>query len=210
MKTLIVITAIAFFQPAVAAAATLVLNPASGIVEGSPGQAAGWGYVLTNNSPFFDVLTFSFLLVQDGSGTYQDYLSLPQSFEVIPPGSINKLGQVFDASTGSGSGEFDIFPSATPAFLDATLFLFYDEYGADPEIQSFPHSVGNLLQEDVTIQILPSAATEAPEPIFFIPSALLLLGMTWIVNRRVCTRSAPDLGCDIRTEAFRHVVLHDR
>src|SRR5262249_28382333 len=163
-------------------AATLALNPLDGAVSGLPGQSTGWGYQFTAGPGEFDVLTFSLLLVPDGIGDYVDYLLLPQTFEGIPPGLTNQHGSSFDSTTGSGTGEFDIFPAAPPGTIPGTLLVFYDTYPADPSTGVSPSSSGNFLEQDVSITVL------APEPSFAALLALLLAAGVYLHRFRRITR----------------------
>jgi len=143
--------------------ASVLLTPGNDL-SGQPGDVVGWGFGFVNSE--WSVLTFSEFLPQGSPagvlGNYQDFISLPQNFYDVSPGS--PLIVPFDAPTQAGIGEFEISPGDAPGTIIAgTLRLHFDTYFGDPDVGAVTDTLDNSLDLPVSITVTQQAPS-VPEP----------------------------------------------
>jgi len=157
----------------------LTLDPASGAIQGSPGDTPGWGFTLSSDPvSWISVVTTSLFTESNSSlGFYTDYAGLlgGPANGVLAPGAPDWVVP-FDAFNQLGLGAFSIDPGAPVGAIDAGLLdLNYETFSADPNL------CGNCATGffDVFVPFQVQAVEAAPEPAagWLIGGALLLLGV---------------------------------
>jgi len=155
------------------AAATLTIDPVSGIATGSPGDTVGWGFS-TYNTDLFQSISFSqSVLINETNpllGFYTDLIGPqggPNNFSLD---ANSTWSQGFDFGNQSGLGFFQIDPNAIVGSSDSGLIrVFFNLEDGTPDSIDLPF----------TVQV--QAAT-VPEPGSW---CLLLLGLAILAGRRL-------------------------
>ncbi len=158
------------------------LNPADGILTGTPGSTVGWGFTIQSDPLQWISFEGSFLVneTNPGLGSYTDLIGAsggPLDF-VLPAGAA-AWTQVFSDAAQTGAGSYALSPASLPGDQNAgVLRVLWVAYSADP------YTCGNCFagsfQQDfnfrVTAADTPSQA--APEPatlsVVFIAGAMFL------------------------------------
>jgi hypothetical protein len=159
------------------AAATITIDPVSGIVTGSPGDTVGWGFS-AYNTDLIQWISFSqSVLINETNpllGLYTDLIGPqggPNNFSLDPNST---WSQGFDLGNQSGLGFFLIDPSAIVGSSDSGLIrVFFNLEDGTPDSIDLPF----------TVQV---QASGVPEPGSW---CLLLLGVAILAGRRLS--SAP-------------------
>lgn len=152
-----------------APAATISLIPAGGAVAAPEGQAVGWGFNITNDSPvswISFVASFTIGETNPGIGSYIDLIGPqggPVNFALAPNTS---WGQGFDFSNGLGLGAFLILPGVPVGEMNSgSIRVVWDSYDGDP---STCNCIPAQFSADVPFQV---TVTNTPEP-----------GMVWLIG----------------------------
>jgi hypothetical protein len=162
---------------------TLNLNPATGLISGSPGQTPGWGYTLANSSDNFALITsadFCGAVISSPCSTplglFTDFIA-QFNFTLINPHS--SLSAVFNPIAHTGIGSYAVSPSAPPgsSFLGQVV-LTYDTYSDS----SLNNQIG--FDDRVTTAASVSVPPSLPEPssLWLLPvgfAGLYLAGRRW-------------------------------
>jgi hypothetical protein len=155
------------------AAATMSIDPVSGIAAGSPGDTVGWGFS-TYNTDLFQAISFSqSVLINETNpllGSYTDLIGPqggPNNFSLDPNST---WSQGFDFASQSGLGFFQIDPNAIVGSSDSGLIrVFFNLADGTPDSIDLPF----------TVQV---QASSVPEPGSW---CLLLLGLAILAGRRL-------------------------
>jgi len=163
-----------------AAIIDITLLPSGGNVAGRPGNATGWGFVLTDTfSNEWVVLTGSSFTGSPAYGTYVDYLSQPTAPLYIagPSPDSSTLQQAWNPALTLGLGEFDIFSTTPKISIPGNLIVHYSVFSQDPNSPTFDPGISTLIA-DATISDA-ATVTAIPEPSMFALaiSALGVLGL---------------------------------
>jgi hypothetical protein len=183
---------------------TVYADPASGnigVSQAIPGQTTGWGFTITNDTPYFLLVDSSNFCEAGGDpafadcvtpanpptsygpaiGTYTDFIA--NNFTLIspaPPVGSGVVTQQFNLALQHGVGSYTIDPS-TPLYTIEQGFLFvsFQEYDGNP---IDPDNPGTQVSGD--IEISAAVTIEAvPEPASWVLMASGLL-LAFIVLRR--------------------------
>ena len=136
----------------------LQLDPANGVVSGTPGATVGWGFTLSNNADYLVVTSASFTAPLS-IGTFTDYIS-QQFFVVGPP-----LRQEFDPILMTGIGSFAIDSNATiGSVVNNPIVLTYDLFSVSPNDPSFDPdtdtiSNSNIVTASASVRVIPEPAS---------------------------------------------------
>ncbi len=178
---------------------TLMLDPLSGTVSGSPGDTVGWGYTLDNNTSDYLVVAYSSFCEsgQDplfttcspalGASSYTDFLSTT-FIDIAPGGSSNAA---FDSGANSGVGEYNIDPLITSGSDAGSITVIYDLFNGDPtngggQVCANPTSGVCDFEVSAAAEVDVLGATSAvPEPRLAI---LLGLALVALIIYRLVTR----------------------
>jgi hypothetical protein len=177
LALLISIIALATFP--VMADPTITLNPANGIIQGSPGQTVGWGFTISNSVDFLVVDEFDFDAVTS-LGTFTDF-SADNFIVVGPTPESTSVSQVFDPIALTGIGSFTISGGATVGQSAAgNINLHYDLFSVDPNDPSFDPDVDTIASDQVVHAFAQVNVVAVPEPTGLLP---LGAGLLLLVNR---------------------------
>jgi hypothetical protein len=166
-----------------ASSLSLTLTPANGAVAGSPGNAVGWGFTLTDTSSDWIVLDDSFFTGSPVYGTYTDYIvnqfyvagPAPESADIVSPW--NPLAQ-------TGTGEFDLYATDPgDVSFSGTISVDYTLFSEDPNNPNFdPDSFisNGTFTNPVSISTTPEPPTWA---LMIMPFMALLAASR---RRRLC------------------------
>jgi len=172
MKRILKVLSCGMLSACLASAALSVnLQPATGQLNGQPGDTLGWGFSIFNfGLNQYDVVTSSWFCdpgqnpasttCAPALGTYTDFIA--SNGTVIAPNQ--NVSQPYDPLAMTGLGSFAIFKNA-PAGGDAgTIVLTYDVYDADP----FSGSANLILSDQqvsthASVEVQPTT-TPVPEP----------------------------------------------
>jgi hypothetical protein len=148
----------------------ITTDPPGGAVSGSPGQTVGYGFTITNSTPYyllFDASYFcepgqdpEFTTCTQSLGTYQDYIAA--NFTEVAP--MSSLSESFNANTMTGFGAYNISPTAMVGATDSgNLIATYMEYQGDPLNGGTPVPPGDIeLSAPASVTVIPVSTT--PEP----------------------------------------------
>jgi hypothetical protein len=159
----------------------ITTDPPGGAVTGSPGQTVGYGFTITNTTPYYLLFDNSyfcepsqdpeFTTCTQSLGTYQDYIA--NNFTEVAP--MSSLSESFNANTMTGFGAYDISPTAMVGATDSgNLVATYMEYQGDPFNGGTQASLDIELSAPASVTVIPVSAT--PEPSSAILAALGALG----------------------------------
>jgi len=163
------------------AAQAAVLTLSSPVLAAAPGQTAGWGFTLLNDD------TANYLLVTgtefslaplSAFGSYLDLLASRPSFVVLAP--LASLSESYDASVGSGIGQFSFADSATGQ-TDGHIDLHYALFSVDPNSATFDPDL-HAVNLDATVSAVASAQA-VPEPSTW--ALFCAAGLLALVRRRL-------------------------
>jgi hypothetical protein len=154
------------------AAATITIDPVSGIAAGSPGETVGWGFS-TYNTDLLQSISFSqSVLVNETNPLLGFYVDLigpqggPDNFSLDPN---TTWSEGFDLANQSGLGYFVIDPSAIAGSSDSgSIRVFFNLADGTPDSIDLPFMV----------QV--QAPADAPEPGSW---CMLLLGLGVLSGR---------------------------
>jgi len=161
MKHLLKIASVFLLAGVIYGSPVLDLSPGSGLVTGGPGATVGWGFTITNDTPYWLVFDNSAFCGPGGDpflnsctspydgitnfgpslGTYTDYIAT--QFTFIAPGTMtvpSSLSEGFDATAMTGVGAYTIdltaplysTDPADPSTEMSNLFVQYEEYTGNP------------------------------------------------------------------------------
>jgi hypothetical protein len=149
----------------VLAAAALDAEPALWLdpvaVYGYPGQTAGWGFTIENDSGYLVVTGTNFTPndpAHVGRGTYEDFF-LAYNFIVVGPTPAEQVTQVYDAASHLGLGAYSIDPGAPFGSIAGGMVVTYDLYSADPTMTSaYTVTPGLILRAGTSVNVVPEPA----------------------------------------------------
>ena len=144
----------------------LTLNPANGFIEGGPSETVGWGYTLSNDTPYYLLVDASYFcqVGQDPEfttctqtlGTYTDFIAA--NLTIISPHS--STSQTFDPNFMSGVGSYTIDPSAPLYSIDTgDIVATYQEYMGNALVSGTQVSGDIELSASVMVEVVPEPAT---------------------------------------------------
>lgn len=156
------------------AAASITIDPVSGIAAGAPGDTVGWGFS-AYNTDLLQSLSFSQSVLIDETnpllGVYTDLIGFqggPDNFSLDPNST---WSEGFDFVKQSGLGYFVIDPNAVVGSSDSgSIRVFLNLADGTPDSIDLPF----------TVQV---QAAEAPETGSW---SMLLLGLAILSGRRWC------------------------
>ena len=165
---------------------TLNLNPASGLISGSPGQTAGWGFTLANSSDNVALITsadFCGAVISSPCstplGSFTDFIA-QFNLTLINPHS--SLSAVFNpiAHTGIGSYAFSLLAPPGSTFLGQVV-LTYDTY-SDSSLNS---QIGfdDRVTSAASVSVPPSSLPE-PASLWLLPGGFVGLYLAGRRRRR--------------------------
>ena len=171
------------------ASVTFSLDPVSGNISGNRGDTIGWGFTVSNDTPYWlSVSGSGFVMDKDLSwGTYVDFST--NSVPVAPVFYLNPtlLTMPFNLIDVTGAGSFAISPD-TPFGDRATgqITFSYDIYYSDPSkggAQLLPGGDGHgSFSINATV-----ATTVVPEPSTYLLLAIALVAVG-VVRRKMSNR----------------------
>jgi hypothetical protein len=157
------------------AAATISIDPISGIVSGSPGDVVGWGFSAYNTDLVQSISFSQSVLINETNpllGIYTDLIGPqggPNNFSLDPNST---WSEGFDLGNQFGLGYFAIDANAIVGSTDSgSIRVFYNLADGTPDSIDVPF----------TVQV--QAPASAPEPGTW---CLLTLGLALIVGGRRC------------------------
>jgi hypothetical protein len=173
---------------ALIAAPILNLSPGAAI-SGAPGSTVGWGFTLTNDLNWIEVVQAQFCLDSPvnnpcflASTQFVDIISNPPNDVIVgPSGSVS---QIYAPSSNLGLGSFIISPGAAiGSSVVGNILLTYNTFDADP------NAGGNQIGFNDAISARASVTTitesTLPEPTTW---GLAGIGLAGLVARRLRRR----------------------
>jgi len=172
----------------------LALIPASGLVTAEPGQTIGWGFSITNDTPYYLLIDSSNFCGVGGDpfftdctdpynpptaygpalGTYSDLIATNAT--VVSP--FSTFTQDFDLTNQVGVGEYTVDPSAPLYSVDTgNIYVSYMEFQGNPFLS------GTQVSGDIEF-FAPAQVEVVPEPAAWALTALPLLLLIWRVRRK--------------------------
>lgn len=178
MRRFLLVAAMIGLGTGLQATPTFVTVPANGVASGEPGMTVGWGFTITNDTPFFLLINDSAFCGPGGNpdinscaapfdgvtnfgpslGTYTDFIA--NNFTVITP-SGGSLTETFDGTFQTGVGAYAIDPSVPMFSTDiGNLFIHYSEWVGNPLTTG--HDSGNgtfTLSAPAEVAVTPEPGT---------------------------------------------------
>ncbi len=164
------------------AAPTLTLSP-NGNLIGAPGATVGWGFTLTNNLNWVEVVQAQFCLDAvvgnpcfNASTRFTDIISNPPNDVIVGPGG--SVTQVYNPGLNQGLGSYTINPaSANGAVVSGKILLTYNTFNADPNAGGSQTGFNDAISVNASV-----TASSVPEPGSIGLVGLALIGLA--VKRR--------------------------
>lgn len=161
---------------ALTAGPVLTLSP-SGNISGPPGSTVGWGFTLTNNVNWIEVVQSQFCLDSplhnpcfNASIQYTDIISNPPNDVIVGPGG--SVSQPYDPGNNQGMGSFAVGSSS----VTGNILVTYNTFDADP------NNGGNQIGFNDAISAL--ASVTVPEPATWGFAAMALAAAALRLRRR--------------------------
>ena len=165
-----------------AAGLTFTTDPTDGVLTGTPGTTVGWGFTMTAPDSNYYALTgveFCFgaqipTCPSTPVGVFSDIASYVEGDIIGPDYTTNPYPETYSPGI-SGLGEFAIDPSAAPQDLVGTLYVYYDEYAADPMLGGDAFLTGQVASSAAEVEIV--SPTPEPSKVWMMLAAGLLIGV---------------------------------
>ena len=159
------------------AAPTLTLSP-NGNLTGAPGVTVGWGFTLTNNLNWVEVVQAQFCLDAvvvnpcfNASPRFTDIISNPPNDVIVGPGG--SVTQVYNPVLNLGLGSYTIDPaSINGAVVSGKILLTYNTFNADPNAGGMQTGFNDAISVNASV-----TASSVPEPASAGLVGLALLGL---------------------------------
>ncbi len=179
-----------------APAATLVLEPASGAINGNTGNTVGWGFTVTHTPNWIVITSASFCAGTSGVqtacipmalGTFTDYISTQSLVLVGPSPNSTAVTQTFDSGAQTGIGGFQIIAASGQA--TGQIVLTYDVFSRSPDDPAFDPDT-DTVSTDNFLTASASVTAAAPPPVTPLPPSLwlMLTAMLWLAGHQWWTR----------------------
>jgi len=152
-------------------AAPLVTLTPSGALSGPPGATVGWGFSLTNDVNWIEVVQSQFCLDSplgnpcfNASSQYFDIISNPPNDVIVGPGGT--VSQIFDPLSNLGMGSFSIAPGASiGSVILGNILVTYNTFDADPNLGGNQIGFNDAISAAASVSV--ASATTVPEPATF-------------------------------------------
>ena len=152
-----------------AAGPLLALTPGNNLT-GAPGATVGWGFSLSNDFNWIEVIQAQFCLDQPignpcftPSAQFFDIISNPPNDVIVGPGGL--VSQIYNPGANLGLGSFTIAPGGGTVL--GNILLTYNTFDDDP------NNGGNQIGFNDAISVGASVSA-VPEPATFVLAALSL------------------------------------
>jgi hypothetical protein len=174
-----------------AAGPVLSLTPSNSLT-GNPGSTVGWGFTLTNNVSWIEVVEAQFCLDAvignpcfNPSSQFFDIISNPPNDVIVGPGG--SASQPYDPSNNKGLGKFTIAPGApNGSSVVGNILLTYNTFDNDP------NNGGNQIGFNDAISAA-AKVTAVPEPAGLALAGLALAGLAALRLRQPISLSPRSL-----------------
>ena len=172
---------------ALIAAPILTLSP-GGAISGAAGSTVGWGFTLTNDVNWIEVVQAQFCLDSPlnnpcflASAQFVDIISNPPNDVIVgPSGSVS---QIYAPLSNLGLGSFLISPgAAVGSFVAGNILLTYNVFDADPNAGGNQIGFNQAISASARVTV---TATALPEPATW---GLAGIGLAGLVARRLRRR----------------------
>lgn len=179
----IVLVAVLFVVPCVAA--PVVALPDGGVIIGTPGDLIGWGVIVTNDTPYYLVVSSVVLApVSDAlPGLFVE--TLPVWFALNFPASIAPGGTLVQGWVPGSRGLGDVTLDAGAA-AGSTFHLAVVGYDLYEEVDLVTWAGSDTaLFEGAEVRVLADEGTPGvPEPSTLLLAGIGLVGIGWRLGRR--------------------------
>ena len=171
---------------------TFTTDPADGVLTGTAGTTVGWGFTITTpDSNYYALTSVQFCFgaqaptcpTSTAVGVFSDIAAYQESDSIGPDYSTSPYTELYSPGA-TGLGEFAIDPSAAPQDLVGTLYVYYDEYAADPSLGGDAFFSG---QATSTAEVDIVAPAPEPSTAWLMLAAGLVIGVGRVLpirNRR--------------------------
>lgn len=138
----------------------LFLSP-SGAIAGAPGSTVGWGFTLTNDLNWIEVVQAQFCLDAplsnpcfNASAQFFDIISNPPNDVIVgPSGSVS---QPYNPGSNMGLGSFNI--AANGSSVSGNILLTYNTFDADPNGGGNQIGFNNAISAAASVTVVPEPA----------------------------------------------------
>jgi MYXO-CTERM domain-containing protein len=158
-----------------------ILTPSpSGALSGTPGSTVGWGFTLTNDVNWIEVVQAQFCLDSPlsnpcflASAQFVDIISNPPNDVIVGPSG--SASQPYAPLSFMGLGSFLIAPGAVPgSSVVGNILLTYNEFDGDPNQGGNQIGFNEAISASASVT---AAGSAVPEPATWGLAAIALAGL---------------------------------
>lgn len=165
---------------ALIAAPIITLSP-GGARSGTPGSTVGWGFTLTNDLNWIEVVQAQFCLDSplgnpcfSASLQFFDIISNPPHDVIVGPAGF--ASEIWDPGSNLGLGSFTIDPgAANGSSVAGNILLTYNVFDADPNLGGNQIGFDEAISASASVTATSSTAT--PEPATWGLAGIALAGL---------------------------------
>ena len=164
----------------------LLLTPGNDL-SGAPGTTVGWGFLLTNDVNWIEVVQAQFCLDQptgnpcfNPSSQFSDIISNPPNDVIVGPAG--HASMPYNPALNQGLGSFSIDPAG--GTVSGNILLTYNTFDNDPNAGANQIGFNDAISVEASVSTSSPPPPTAPEPASLAMAGLALTGLLALKHRQ--------------------------